>query len=123
MAEGSPRHDNRSTPTAPPQDPTQNPSSPYYLHPGENPGTVLVAPPLNDTYYYNWSKAMCRALSSKKKLKFINGELPHPLENDPLAEAWENCNDIAFPGSLARSRRRFNRALSRLIVHTNFGWT
>jgi len=24
------------------QDPTQNPSSPYYLHLGENPGTVLI---------------------------------------------------------------------------------
>lgn len=65
---------------------------------------------------------MYRALSSKKKLKFINGELPHPPENDPLAEAWENCNDIVVSW-IARSRRRFNRALSRLIVHTNFGWT
>lgn len=76
------------------QDPSLNPSSPYYLHTGENPGAVLVTPFLNDTNYYNWSKDMRRALSSKKKLKFINGALPQPVETDPLFEAWETCNNI-----------------------------
>lgn len=79
MAEnqGSPRNTSQTIGGNPPfQDPSLNPSSPYYLHTGENPGAVLVTPLLNDTNYYNWSKDMRRALSSKKKLKFINGALP-----------------------------------------------
>lgn len=76
-----------------PIDPNQNPSSPYNLHPRENPGAILVARPLNDTNYYNWSKAMRRALSSKKKLHFVTGGLPLPLETDPEYEAWETCNN------------------------------
>ncbi|XP_068504325.1 uncharacterized protein [Phaseolus vulgaris] len=57
------------------QDPTQNPSNPYYLHPGENPGTDIQ---LDDINYHPWSRAMCRALLSKKKHKFIDGTLPAP---------------------------------------------
>lgn len=92
MAEEENPGNNNGVPPA--QDPSQNPASPYYLHPGENPGVVLVAPPLNDTNYYNWSKAMRRALTSKKKLKFINGDLLQLAETDPLFEAWETCNNI-----------------------------
>lgn len=33
------------------------------------------------------------ALSSKKKIKFINGSLQPPPENDPTFEAWETCNN------------------------------
>ncbi|RDX69741.1 hypothetical protein CR513_51102, partial [Mucuna pruriens] len=35
-----------------PIDALQNPSSPYYLHPGESPGTILV-PPLDYPVKYN----------------------------------------------------------------------
>ncbi|RDX88514.1 hypothetical protein CR513_29884, partial [Mucuna pruriens] len=34
-------------------DPSQSPSSPYYLHPGENPRSILVPPPLDGDNYYN----------------------------------------------------------------------
>lgn len=77
-----------------PPNPSQNPSSPYYLHPGENPGYVLVSPPLNEDNYYNWSKAMIHALSSKNKLKFVNGIIKKSAADDPLYEAWERCNHI-----------------------------
>lgn len=76
-----------------PVDANHNPASPYYLHPRENPGAVLVAPLLNDNNYYNWSKAMRRALSSKKKLRFINGGLQPPPKTNPDYEAWETCNN------------------------------
>lgn len=76
-----------------PSDPSQNPASPYYLHPGENPGAILVSPPLNGDNYYHWSRAMKRALSSKNKIKFINGSLPQPAANDPLLDSWERCNN------------------------------
>lgn len=96
MAESSPEvissssnNDNSSTPT----DPSQNPTSPYYFHPGENLGAVLVSPPLNGTNYYHWSKAIKRTLSSKNKLKFINGVILQPSSNDPLYDSWERCNN------------------------------
>lgn len=77
-------------------DPCQNPSSPYYLHPGENPGMVLFSPPLNGSNYYSWSKGMRRALVSKNKLKFINGALPIPDETDSDFEAWDRCNSTVI---------------------------
>lgn len=71
-----------------------NMASPYYLHPGENPITILVSLPLNDTNYYNWCKAMRRVLSSKKKLHFINGRLPPPVETHQDNEVWETINNL-----------------------------
>jgi len=44
--------------------PTLDPTSPYYLHLGENPGLVLVSPVLSETNYYSWSRNMKRALLS-----------------------------------------------------------
>lgn len=73
-------------------DQSQDPSSPYYLHPRGNPGMVLVTPQLNDFNYHTWSRAMRRALLSKNKLKFINGGIPIPDETDPIYDAWERCN-------------------------------
>lgn len=67
-------------------------TSPYYLHPAENPGAVLVTPPMNDNSYDTWSKKMKRALLTKNKIKFINGKITAPNENDELYEAWERCN-------------------------------
>ena len=68
------------------------PINPYYLHPGENPGLVLVSTNLNDTNYPSWSRNMQHALLSKNKLKFVNGSIKTPLPNDPIYEAWERCN-------------------------------
>jgi len=70
------------------------PTSPYYLHLGENLGLVLVPNTLNDTNYASWSKSMQRALLSKNKLNFINGSIKTPFPNDSTYEAWERCNVI-----------------------------
>lgn len=78
------------------RDSALNPRSPYYLHPGENPGLILVAPPLNDNNYHNWSKSMKRALSSKNKVSFINGTLPQPPLTDPDFELWDRCNNMVL---------------------------
>ncbi|XP_052489790.1 uncharacterized protein LOC105764346 [Gossypium raimondii] len=37
------------------------PSSPYYLHPNENPALVLVSPVLSSSNYHFWSRAMTMA--------------------------------------------------------------
>lgn len=42
----------------PPEDPPLNPSNPLFLHPSDNPGTILVAELLNGGNYVNWSRSM-----------------------------------------------------------------
>ncbi|XP_031250195.1 uncharacterized protein LOC116143505 [Pistacia vera] len=77
-------------------DPTQNPSSPYFLHPNENPTLVLVSPVLTSTNYHSWARAMKMALLSKNKLKFVDGSLQAPSSIDPLYLAWECCNTMVL---------------------------
>ncbi|XP_029144000.1 uncharacterized protein [Arachis hypogaea] len=67
-------------------------SSPYYLHPGENPGISMVNVTLNASNYHSWARAMRLALKSKNKLSFIDGSLPKPEESDMNFLAWEKCN-------------------------------
>ncbi|XP_052735367.1 uncharacterized protein LOC128197453 [Vigna angularis] len=73
-------------------DQTNNPVSPYYLHPGENPGTSLISQVLNETNYTSWSRNMRRALLSKNKLKFIDGGITRPERSDSLFDSWERNN-------------------------------
>jgi len=68
------------------------PTSPYYIHPGENLGQVLTTPSLNETNYNSWSRNMRRALLSKNKLKFVDGNIKTPARDDPLYETWERAN-------------------------------
>ncbi|XP_019420684.1 PREDICTED: uncharacterized protein LOC109330868 [Lupinus angustifolius] len=72
----------------------QNPINAYYLHPGENPGAILVSPPLEGGNYHSWSRAMRRALSSKNKLKFVDGSIRVPSPIDPHFDIWERCNNM-----------------------------
>jgi len=74
------------------QNDQQNPTSAYYLHPGENPGMVLVTPLLDGSNYHLWSRAMKRALLLKNKFKFVNGDIPEPSHGENQYEARERCN-------------------------------
>jgi len=71
---------------------SSNPSSAYYLHMGENPGTMLIKMQLDENNYHTWTRTMKRALLSMKKLKFVNGDLFEPTQDDELHEARERCN-------------------------------
>ncbi|KAE9593077.1 putative gag-polypeptide of LTR copia-type [Lupinus albus] len=74
--------------------PTQDPSSPYYMPPSENPGAILVSNILNGDNYHSWSRAMAMSLKSKNKLFFIDGSLPKPLVDDPMFTLWDKCNTL-----------------------------
>jgi len=71
---------------------SQNPSSPYYLHPGENPGMVLISPQLNGNIFHSWQRAMKCALLSKNKWKFMDESIQAPPKIDALYETRERCN-------------------------------
>ncbi|GAU51220.1 hypothetical protein TSUD_412260 [Trifolium subterraneum] len=68
--------------------------NPYFLHPNENPGLILVTPSLSGTNYHSWSRAMTIALKSKNKLRFVNGTLHRPDDEDHDSLAWDRCNTM-----------------------------
>ncbi|XP_072064249.1 uncharacterized protein [Arachis hypogaea] len=74
--------------------PIQDQSSPYFIHSGENPGTLIISIVLTPNNYGSWSHAMIRALISKNKLKFIDGTIRKPENNNVESEAWERCNNL-----------------------------
>ncbi|XP_017416456.1 uncharacterized protein LOC108327244 [Vigna angularis] len=73
-------------------DQLNNPSSPFYLHLGENPSISLISQVLNESNYTSWSRNMRKALLSKNKLKFIDGGIKKPQRDDPLFDSWEKSN-------------------------------
>ncbi|XP_050217669.1 uncharacterized protein LOC126668521 [Mercurialis annua] len=73
---------------------SENPSSPFYLHPSENPSLILVSPVLNGQNYHSWARSMRMCLLSKNKLKFVNGSIPVPSVNAEIYPAWERCNTM-----------------------------
>ncbi|MCH79625.1 hypothetical protein A2U01_0000378 [Trifolium medium] len=68
--------------------------NPYFLHSNENPNHALVTPLLSGSNYHSWSRAMTMALKSKNKIKFINGSLPKPDDEDADSLAWDRCNTM-----------------------------
>jgi hypothetical protein len=85
------------TPTQLRFDVTQDPSSPFYLHPMDNPSSVVITPLLEGAKNYNiWSRQMARSLSCKYKLGFVTKTIPEPPINDPLHSQWQKCNNMVI---------------------------
>jgi hypothetical protein len=77
----------------PPQEPSSDPSSPYFVHASDGPSSVKVTPVLNGSNYHAWSRTMRRALGGKLKLEFIDGTIPVCVDPfDPSYRAWNRCN-------------------------------
>ena len=106
------------------QDPTQNPSSPFYLHPTENPTVSLVNKVLQPGNYHAWARLMKKALIGKNKFKFVDGSIEKPDSFDPSYDAWERCNNMVHSwiinfvsSSIAESLiffRKCKRCLARI---------
>ena len=58
-------------------------SSPLYLHPSENAGSILLPAVFYGTGYRSWRRAVLRALSVKSKIGFITGKVVKPASTDP----------------------------------------
>ena len=69
---------------------------PYYLHPNESPGTVLINTTLTGSNYHLWVRAMTMVLKSKNKLKSIDGSIKKPSEEDPNFLAWDKINTMVL---------------------------
>lgn len=67
-------------------------TSPFFLHPPDNPGTMISSCVLKGDNYDLWQKAMRNALRAKNKLVFVDGTLTKPKLGEPEAYLWETCN-------------------------------
>lgn len=71
-----------------------HPSSPYYLHPNENPSLVLLSSLLTEMNYHMLARLMRMNFPPKNKLKFIDGSINTPDTGDPLYMYWKRCNTM-----------------------------
>ncbi|XP_062149799.1 uncharacterized protein LOC133858355 [Alnus glutinosa] len=72
-------------------------SSPYYLHHGDSPGSVLVSQLLQGDNYHTWSRSMIMALTAKNKLKFVDGSLKKPsTELEDEFHAWNRSTNMVL---------------------------
>ncbi|CAL1405319.1 unnamed protein product [Linum trigynum] len=72
-----------------------DPSSPYYLHPSDQPGQVFVGELLTELNYGEWASDMRQALLAKNKLAFVTGKLTKDAEGWQ-SDAWERCNAMVM---------------------------
>nr|XP_033516256.1 uncharacterized protein LOC108947949 [Nicotiana tomentosiformis] len=71
-----------------------NLSCPFYMHPSDNPGAMLVTAPFNGIGYRSWRRSVLRALSVKNKIGFITREYKRPDLDSPQFRQWERCDDM-----------------------------
>ncbi|KAF5447408.1 hypothetical protein F2P56_032962 [Juglans regia] len=77
--------------------PSDDSSSYYYLHPSDNPGTLLVSEIFYGDNYVAWSRSITIALTVKNKVAFIDGSLPQPSStNSRLKIAWLRANNLVL---------------------------
>ena len=74
--------------------PAEDTSSPYFLHPSDNPGVILVPQLLIGSNYSTWSRSFITALLAKNKLVFVDGSILRPNRDDLLYQAWFRCNSM-----------------------------
>lgn len=68
--------------------------SPYYLHPSDNPGSMICGVQLNGENYAEWATEMEIALQAKRKTGFINGALSRPVDKPEELESWKTVNSM-----------------------------
>ncbi|CAH9085174.1 unnamed protein product [Cuscuta epithymum] len=73
---------------------TEDPSSPYYLHPADHSGVRIIYEMFNGDNYNAWQKSVVMAFTVKNKMAFIDGTISQPSSDDPLYLAWYRVNAL-----------------------------
>ncbi|XP_074352826.1 uncharacterized protein LOC141691977 [Apium graveolens] len=76
------------------QDPSQDPSPVFYIHPSDNPGMKLVSMKFDGSSYGDWKRSMLISLAAKNKIGFVDGTVTKPNSTDPNYRAWDRCNNM-----------------------------
>uniref|UniRef100_A0A803M9W8 GAG-pre-integrase domain-containing protein n=1 Tax=Chenopodium quinoa TaxID=63459 RepID=A0A803M9W8_CHEQI len=93
--------------------PTQDPTSPYFIHPSENTSQSLISEKFSGEGYGEWKRSMIIALSAKNKLCFIDGSLPQPAITDSVHSAWKRCDAIIISYIL----RSLDTSIARSVLY------
>ncbi|XP_071726696.1 uncharacterized protein [Rutidosis leptorrhynchoides] len=76
-------------------DPQQAFQNPLYLHPSDGPGSVSLQEKLVGAQNYrSWRRFMKIALSTKRNLGFVTGNVTRPYDDPNKAKIWDTCNNM-----------------------------
>jgi len=78
----------------------QNPSSPYYIHPSENPYSVIVTLVLSENNYHFQSCSFSMAVIFKNSKGFLNDSVRIPQPTNLLHSMWNCCNNLIISWNL-----------------------
>lgn len=68
-------------------------SDPYYLHPSDNPGSLITPVLLKGENYSEWAVEIWNSLQAKQKIGFIDGTIQKLTTNPDLAR-WMSTNSM-----------------------------
>ncbi|KAF2294580.1 hypothetical protein GH714_012761 [Hevea brasiliensis] len=74
--------------------PSEDTSSPYYLHHSKNHSLVIVTPELTLANFASWRRSFLLTVSIRNKQGFLDGSIPKPTPEDPLYISWVQCNNL-----------------------------
>lgn len=78
----------------------QRRNHPLYLHPSDNPGSVLITVHLTGMENYSLcSRSMLINLQAKSKLRFVLGTCKRSDYQGELGAQWENAMHLCLHGS------------------------
>jgi len=90
----------------------------FFVHPSEGPHSLVVTPKFNGSSYFAWNRSMQRALGTKCKLGFINGEISTPDVDDLNRTGWERCNHLVQSWIL----NSLSESIAQTIVLCDFAY-
>lgn len=74
-----------STMSTPTDSTTTATTSPYSLHPSDNPGALITPVILKGDNYSEWATEFWNSLQAKQKIGFLDGTIVKPSTNPDLA--------------------------------------
>lgn len=84
-------------------------SSLLYLHPSDGNNFMVIDKLQGSGNYRSWKRSMEIALSSKRKLGFVNGTLSKDATDTIKSESWDTCNNMIISwilGSVSESIKK-----------------
>ncbi|CAH9092301.1 unnamed protein product [Cuscuta epithymum] len=78
-----------------PPNPIEDPTSPYYLHPGDHSGTRIIYETFTGDNFSAWKKSVVMSFTVKNKLGFLDGSIKQPSTDDQMRySSWYRINAL-----------------------------